>query len=497
MVVVGCGESTAPDSEVNESDPPVNESTQAAIQVKSLRGNSNGDGPATVKDETVGVTDQAPPDKPKETPIPKPRQGLAALLEGDDSEFKQNRMAIDRERVKTSGIRAIDGEYITIYTDLREEKYVEELADVFDQAVPQWCEYFQVDIKNVENWKLSGFIIEAPDRFRNAGLLPDNLPEFKHAFTRGSEFWVYNPTQEYYLRHQVLHEGTHAFMFHFLGGAGPPWYSEGMAELMACHRWELGQLTLKYSHLDSKDCSGWRRIELIREVYDKGEAQSIGNVFLYDWNAHIEIEPYAWCWAACAFFDSHPKFHDAFKSMVKKANDRSPTFNVAFMELLRPSWNELVEQWQLFISEMDYGYDVKRAMVVYQPGDDLPAAGKTVDISVDQGWQSTGILLEAGVEYQLAARGRFQLDDEPKIWWSDPKGVTIHYYRGKPIGLLIAAVRPDSQADESSALLTKIPIGTGRVIVRPDSGTLYLKINESPAHLDDNRGNVQVNIRAK
>ena len=108
----------------------------------------------------------------------------------------------------------------------------------------QWCAYFGVDPAAHADWHVRGILMQSRQRFEPAGLLPADLPDFASGYARGDEFWLYDQTSPYYRRHLLLHEGTHAFMYTLLGGVGPPWYAEGMAELLATHRLADGQLTL-------------------------------------------------------------------------------------------------------------------------------------------------------------------------------------------------------------------------------------------------------------
>jgi hypothetical protein len=125
--------------------------------------------------------------------------------------------------------------------------------------------------------------------------------------------------------------------------------------------------------------------------------------------------------------------------------------------------------------------------------------------------------LQADIKYQLKASGRYQVANKPKIWWCEPGGVSIRYYQGRPLGVLLAAVRPEnpsmrsqaetgneknlsmrSQAEPGneniSAFLQPITVGLGTTIVPQQSGTLFLKINDSAAELDDNAGELRVEI---
>ena len=146
-----------------------------------------------------------------------------------------------------------------------------------------------------------------------------------------------------------------------------------------------------------------------------------------------------------------------------------------------------------------------------------PAA--SVTIAADRGWQNSGLRLEAGVKYRLTATGRYQVakgdnrgadfrlplgrqecrptaSQQPKIWWCEPNGVSIRYYQGRPLGVLLAAVRPDHPAPGStSALLHPTVVGLGTTLSPTETGTLFLKINDSAGELADNAGELKVEVR--
>ena len=146
-------------------------------------------------------------------------------------------LEIDDERVTANGIRKLSGQYITMYTDIRDNADVDDFCNVFDQAIPQWCEIFDISEESVAPLNMTVIVMLEEERFRKAGLMPRDLPKFLAGFNRGHEIWVKNQPGDYYTRHLLLHEGTHAFMQWMLGGSGPPWYSEGMAEMIALHQY--------------------------------------------------------------------------------------------------------------------------------------------------------------------------------------------------------------------------------------------------------------------
>ena len=103
--------------------------------------------------------------------------------------------------------------------------------------------------------------------------------------------------------------------------------------------------------------------------------------------------------------------------------------------------------------------------------------------------------LEAGATYRLAASGRYRIGETSQVWWCEPGGVTIHYCQGRPLGQLLAAVRPDEPVKVLTPLARPEPIGLEKDWTVPRAGTLYLRINESAADLADNDGQITVAIR--
>ncbi len=408
------------------------------------------------------------------------------------------KMAIDESRVAANGIRKIAGRHLVLYTDLPLHKDIDELPTAFDQAVPQWCEYFEIPVAKAADWQMQGFLMKDPAKFQAAGLLPAGLPRFLHGYNQGFELWVNEQESPYYRRHLLLHEGTHGFMDTMLGGMGPPWYAEGMAELLGTHRWQDEKLTLRHNPRSKEEAVDWGRVRLLRDRLKAraGKPYTLEEVMELGPTAHRQVEPYAWCWAAAFFFDSHPEYRDWFRALKTRVKDNSFQFNEKFRAAIRQDrWKQAEEQWRLFMDEVDYGYDVTRAAVQFQPGEPLSVSGATVSIQADRGWQSTGVYLREGMTYQITASGRYQVGDQPKIWWCEPGGVTIHYYRGRPLGMLMAAVRDDVNPNtEKPHLARAAPIGLNRQITPAWSGTLYLKINESPKDLADNAGELTVKI---
>jgi hypothetical protein len=278
-----------------------------------------------------------------------------------------------------------------------------------------------------------------------------------------------------------------------LGGTGPTWYAEGMAELLATHRWADGKLTLDWFPTSREEVPLLGRIKLVQEGVRAGHLQSIAEIESLSPSAHHENDAYAWSWALAALLDHDMRYQARFRALA--ATVRQGGFDQRFHERFANDWDQLNDQWAVFASTIEHNYDFQRAAIQFASG--KPLAGKPADVTIaaDRGWQSSAIHLEAGKHYRLNAKGRYQVADKPKPWECEPGGVTIRYVDGRPLGALLGAVRPDKHdAEQVSALARPLVIGLERELVPTYPGTLYFRVNDSPAELADNAGQLHVEI---
>ena len=405
------------------------------------------------------------------------------------------RMKIDESKVRAAGIRRLDGKHLTLYTDLPPGEEIDALPGIFDLAFPQWCDYFGLKPSEHADWRLTGFLMKTKDkaRFQQAGLMPDDLPPFPHGYARNYEFWLYEQPSDYYRRHLLLHEGTHGFMNTLLGSCGPPWYMEGIAELLSTHLWKDGRLALGYFPATRDEVPMWGRIKIVRDAYARLEGMRLDDVLHYSGRAHRANDPYGWCWAAAAFLDRHPRYQQRFRQLPKHVTQ--PGFSNRFLRMMADDWDRLSEEWEVYVAGLEYGHDIPREAIDFKPGEPLPEGGATVTVAADRGWQPSGVRLEKGKSYRLTASGRYQVADRPKPWPCEPGGVSIRYWEGRPLGILLGAVRPDKyRVDRPSPLLRPIVVGLGTALVPQHSGTLYLRVNDSPGELADNAGTLTVRV---
>ncbi|HEX6963709.1 MAG TPA: hypothetical protein VF175_17715 [Lacipirellula sp.] len=392
-------------------------------------------------------------------------------------------------QLTAAGIRILEGRHVQLLTDLPRSPAVDELPQVFDAAIPQWAEYFEVD-RNAVRGRWLAFLIKDREKFAALNLLPSENPNFINGYARGYELWLMEQPSDYYRRHLLLHEGTHAFMQTQLGGAGPGWYMEGTAELLGTHAWRNNRLHLRDLPATREAVPMWGRIKLIRDAVEKQQAWPLNAVLEVNNRRPLDTDVYAWTWALATLLDKHPRFTERFRALKEHVADER--FNDRFREAFADDWSDLVVEWDVFVRTLDYGYDVERMATIHKPAEPIEGRSARTTIAADRGWQSTGWLLRAGREYRITASSRFQIAEDAQPWPSEPAGVTIEYHEGRPLGQLLGSLRTTGRSAGSFG--EPIPIGLAATVKPEADAILYLRVNDSPARLGDNDGDVAVRI---
>jgi len=429
---------------------------------------------------------------------------------------------VELQLVVEAGLTVYSGKHLILFSDVRDPDKAHDLIRSYDAAVPQWCEYFGVDVKRTAGWKLRAYLIQGPnqtERFEQAKLFTDKLPPFAAGYQKDHNIFLYDQPGSYYTRHLLLHEGTHAFMQWFLKGYGAPWYSEGIAEKLAVHKRTKDSVKLNHRLASRDDAPYWGRVKLIKDEYAAGDAMTLDDVLAIPGQSFRNVRYYAWSWAGCEFFDNHPLTQQAFKELKQSAADPPEQFNVAFKEKLKPIKDQLIKDWAIFIEEMDYGVEIQRSRII--PATDLDEANAQshhYSVKTDHGWQQTRLAVAAGDRLKIQSSGRFTVSQTvaPRVaaddqlpsagdpaypWYCESNGVTLEYYRGQPLGMLTAGVLfSDSKRENTKGALAwrvlSIPAaGPEREITIPADGVLCLRINESPAKLNDNKGALDVRCK--
>jgi hypothetical protein len=427
---------------------------------------------------------------------------------------------VDDGRALSAGIRKLESQHLVLYTDLPASAGVDALPQVFDQAVPLWAEYFGVSKKQTADWRVQAFLVGDRERFAALELLPPNV-DLLHGYSIGSDLWVSEQGNDYYRRHLLLHEGTHAFMNQYLGACGPGWYMEGVAELLGTHRVGAGTRERGAGRNSEKDPDTvleigimprsrdevpmLGRIKLVQGALATDGALTLPAVMQIDNRKQLGNDAYAWCWAAAKFLDAHPRYRGRFRKLQRQV--RSDEFNEIARREFGRDWEELKAEWLAFVTTLEHGYDFEQMAIDFRTGTPLRAQPRTATIAADRGWQSSGVLLEAGKTYRVSASGRFQIAVEDvngveTRWPCEAGGVTIEYHAGHPLGMLLGAVveggsgkwEGGRQESANGGFARPFEIGLGTTISPKRSGTLYLRVNDSAARLGDNRGALTIRV---
>ena len=220
------------------------------------------------------------------------------------------------ERAQAAGFRRVEGERLVLFTDLPANPEIDALPRVFDQAYPQWCAYFSLPDQLSKPWRMHAFLMGDRSRFKTTGVLPAELPPFAHGFCAGMDLWFDEQPSAYYRRHLLLHEGTHGFMHTVLGGVGPLWYAEGMAELLGTHHWADGRLKLDWFPRSREEVPMLGRIKTVYDAVAAGQPRSLAEILGMQPDNRFVDESYAWCWAAAALLDGDPRYQARFPQVA-------------------------------------------------------------------------------------------------------------------------------------------------------------------------------------
>ncbi|MEM6328852.1 MAG: hypothetical protein AAF790_01250 [Planctomycetota bacterium] len=406
---------------------------------------------------------------------------------------------LDAAALARFGIRLVEGTHLTLATDVPPSAEVDELPAVIDAAVPLLAAYFAGDGKTaaakkagaeeLNGWRVHACLIGDREKFTAAGLMPPPPhAEFPHALSMGYEVWLNRQPSAYYNRALLIHEVTHSFMSTRLGGCGPGWYMEAVAELMAGHRWSAerpGGLALRRLPATRDAAPYWGRVPLVRAAPG---TLSVDAVMKLDNNRAMPVESYAAAWSLAKFLDAHPRYRDRWRKLPRIVLRRD--FDARFRRAFARDRRGLDAEYQLFARTLEYGHDIEREAIPFRRGKPLEGKPVRVVVSGGRGWQPAGVQVEQGRVYRYRADGRYVVGAEPDgtPWPCEAGGITLAYHGGRPLGQLLAAVVQWDAPALGGGLLRPLPLGPAGEFTAPATGTLYVRVNDSPAKLAANRG---------
>ena len=395
------------------------------------------------------------------------------------------------------GLTTREGRFIRLVTDIESETEASSLVESFDAAVPQWAEFWDVGVDTLEGWQVRAFVMRDRDRFRDQGMIPRHVPDFPFGYAYDDNVWVLAQQSEYYTRHLLLHEGVHSFAFRQFGGAGPTWYQEGTAELLATHRGSGPSVRVKQIPATRDEAPYWGRFKLMKQLRDQQRIPTLATVMRYQAELTGDVETYGWSWAASMLLAEYPDYRDEFLRAARRGRDAGPRFNRDLRQALEPHWPAILARWRMMCHDLDYGFDWTRERVNVSTSDRV-WSGRPIrlDVAADRGWQSIGVRVPGNVRVSVSPAGRVTLADLPKPWVSEPAGITYRFHRGRPIGQLLCCVLPNASDPRASTITppTVHVVAQPTVLEIDEHSWLLFRINDFPGELADNRGSYQVTI---
>lgn len=392
---------------------------------------------------------------------------------------------------------------LTLITDIPIDDELKSWPDLVEQSLKQWQVYFDVTEERMAGLHVHATLIGDRPGLTKLGLL-DGIPAFEEGYQYGKQIYLREQPTIYFRRHLFLHELNHWIIWELYGGGGSPWFMEGMAEMQATHFLIGGRLTLGVIPSSKEQVSGWGRLRTIHETLARGDAPSLTQIFAYGNEREDHVVRYSWKWAAIVFFTNHPKYGPILRDLYRRKLDYSYALSRQFKDQLANDWENVQLDWNAFVSDLDFGYDIARSSL----NRSLRPAAKTlkpgeairVELAADRGWQATGVLLTPDNSVRIKCSGSYQVkkatSGETKNWIVEPNGVTYQYFRGNPLGSILASVVARSEPEQTKRWVTQ-RVGSETLIVPAKNCELFLKVNEPPNGLSDNTGTISVEISVK
>ncbi|MCP4505497.1 MAG: hypothetical protein GY826_03780, partial [Fuerstiella sp.] len=206
---------------------------------------------------------------------------------------------------------------------------------------------------------------------------------------------------------------------------------------------------------------------------------TLDDVMPNDAKLFTRYSQYATSWALCWFLQSHPDYREHFHPLAKLRTRAEIAATVGpLRERLQP---QIKIDWLLFVEALRENYDIERSFPVHSKTTitttELATAVATCEIQAALDWQDSGLRLAAGESVNVKCSGRFSVNDRPKPWISEPQGISIDYFRGLPLGQVVATlVRTDGDS-----ISNRISVGTGTTITTAHDVSVWLQVNDSSA----------------
>ena len=405
---------------------------------------------------------------------------------------------IDQSCLAELKIRRYNGKYVTFYTDLPATEYLDDFVHTLDDTVPELCKQFRLDLPMFDDWHIDAFLMSSKKPFEKTGAL-EGTPDFQFGYSYYDRIFVIDQKYDYYNCFLLMHELIHSFMHETFGALNPRWYSEGMAESLALYRFENNALQIGIIPREKNDTPGFKRLETIQKDARNNAIPAIETIFRYTPDDYRSNVTYSWSWAFVLFLQNHPKYKNIAEKMPYYMMSPDPVARLRNM--IGGQWAQFVADWYDFARWLDYSYDFNTMAIDYAPGKISPEIqnrqGLACDVPANKGWVSSGVIVEAGKTYRIGSTGRIELYDSRQMVPSEGGGVTYQYIKGRPRGILLMSILPESTGQKTAFVpwSDTTTVNANRTFKPEQSGTLFLRINDTADNLAKNKGSLTFHIR--
>ncbi|MFM7055914.1 MAG: hypothetical protein ACKO2P_03220 [Planctomycetota bacterium] len=421
-----------------------------------------------------------------------------------------DRPQLDPAALESAGLRLFRSRHLVLVTDapLQDVHGLPQLADSLFQSLTSTQPPLKPAADGSE-FQVTGFLMEAPERFQQAGLLPDDNFVIRHGRHLGYRFWMRNQASDYYRRHLLLHEFVHCWMMCEAGmrDIPPLWFTEGLAEYLATHS-ATDRTPPRFGILPTAltGFEGWGRITQLREqafgragfpaeqLPPADSGLVLHDVLLPTDTTFLSELRYAQAWALVWILHSHPELRTRFAAVNQARSGQD--FQTAFAKIDTLTLDRLAVVWLLLLDCLEENFDQERSFPELNPRwttwkTDSPET--SLAVHANRSWQPTGIHCSTPTRLVISAAGRCTVHQDPRPWISEPAGISIEYAHGRPVGELTAIVIPRNASQPSG----RIPIGPKATLELPQDSELWLQINDHENSREGNSGSYAVKIHAE
>lgn len=426
-------------------------------------------------------------------------QEISTTVGRSPQRLPDTRRPLDRARLGAAGLQVLESRRLLLVTDvpLEQVRGIPEAVDALFDHLQRELGVLAADASGKEV-QVTGYLMDAGERFREAGLLPDEDFVIRHGRHLGYEFWMNNQATDYYRRHLLFHEFVHCFLMceHGMRDIPPLWYTEGVAEYFATHTVS----PLKFGVLPSSETGfeGWGRITELRETAllpETAEPVTLESILQPRSREFTSELRYAQAWGLVWLLRTHPQLRTTFAELSRVRTRRE--FDTVLQRLTPELTVRLGIVWLLMLDSLEEGYEVSHAFPELNPKwqilDDASAMSVPVRVSADKGWQASGVAFSKPLDIVLTGAGRCAVHDQPRAWEAEPQGITIDYAHGRPLGELTAAL----VSRDGRSTVRRIPVGRGCTVSVEGDTELWLQVNDSDAARTGNSGGFDVQIEVK